>query len=81
VLLGILSLLIGAALLGLGGLRQHALLLWGSIVLALAPPVFVTVFFAQMAQGAWLVLAVLGLATGALAAWPGTSRTAAKPAV
>jgi hypothetical protein len=78
VLLGMLSLFIGAALLGLAGRRQRALPAWGSPVLMLALPVFLVLFFTQFIDAAWLVLGVLGLSAGALALWPQPAFAAVK---
>lgn len=78
VLLGILALMIGATLLGLAGLREHTLPLWGRVTFALVPVVFVVLFFAQLIEAAWMALAVLGLAASAMASWPAGAAGATK---
>jgi hypothetical protein len=78
VLLGMLSLLIGAALLGLAGRRQRLLPMWASPLLMLALPLFLVLVFAQLINVAWLVLGALGLTAGALALWPHRALVAAQ---
>jgi hypothetical protein len=73
VLLGMLALLIGTALLGLAGWRGRALPGW-----VLVLPAFLLLFFTQLIGGAWLALAVLGLAASALTLWPANAAMATK---
>jgi hypothetical protein len=70
VLLGMLGLLIGAAVLGLAGWRQHAMPASGGAGLALALPIFVFSFFTQRITESWLVLGGLGLLAGVMALIP-----------
>lgn len=78
VLLGMLALLIGAALLGVAGWRGRVLPVWGSALFVLVPPIFLLMFFTERIDSAWLALAGLSLAAGALAIWPVTAPVAVK---